>query len=134
MAGRRRAWYLRRPKISTSAAVVKPPAASATPQATSMAIQMPQGWESLRLVTGPRPVSKRARPKAQPTRATATSSRVPGVKNGLAAGACASAMVHFPPGSGQDGASTLGGCLRFRRPVHHINPASPAYTAVGMAA
>jgi len=41
-AGRSRGRYFRRPKMSTKAAVVNPPAASATPQATSNAIRSPR--------------------------------------------------------------------------------------------
>ncbi len=40
-------------------AVVKPPAAKATPVATSMPIQSPQGYWSSRLVTAPMPQMKR---------------------------------------------------------------------------
>ena len=64
MAGRSSALYFRCPKMSTSAAVVNPPAASATPQATSNEIQMPQGLWLSRFVTRPRPSSIRVMPNA----------------------------------------------------------------------
>jgi len=70
--------------MSTSAAVVNPPAAKATPQATSKAIQMPHGLWLSRLVTEPNPKSMRVRPKENPTPMRIKRVRVPKVKNGFA--------------------------------------------------
>ncbi|MBP2672323.1 MAG: hypothetical protein H6Q85_2389 [candidate division NC10 bacterium] len=69
--------------MSTKAAVVNPPAASATPQATSNAIQIPQGLWLSRLVTEPRPKSMRVSPKENPTPMRIKRVRVPKVKKGF---------------------------------------------------
>jgi len=61
---------------------VKPPAARATPVATSMAIQMPQGYWSSRLVTAPRPKNSRTASTASPAAATTAMPITPGVKKG----------------------------------------------------
>ena len=64
--------------------MVNPPAARATPQATSKEIQMPQGLWLSRLVTEPSPRSMRVMPKENPTPMRIKSVNVPKVKKGFA--------------------------------------------------
>ena len=59
MAGRSMAWYSFRPKISTVAPMVNPPAASAMPVIMSKPIHSPQGWVWDRLVVAPSPAANR---------------------------------------------------------------------------
>ncbi len=75
MAGRAAAWYFSPWKMWTTAAMTKPPAASATPPITSKPIHSPQGVVSERAVDTPSPsVNRRtATAAARP----ATHQRIP---------------------------------------------------------